>query len=219
MVEAILWDNDGVLVDTEGLFFAATRDVLARAQVVLTREVYLDFAMGSGRSVFELAKARGWTPDDIAAARRERDAAYAALLRSRPSLAIDGIAETLQALHGRARMAVVTSTSREHFELAHRRTGMRRFFEVVVAHEDYAQAKPHPEPYLTALRRLGLHPGRCVAIEDSERGLTAATRAGLRCIVIPNELTRGCAFSGASAVLADSRALLATLASFQADIL
>lgn len=213
MVEAILWDNDGVLVDTEGLFFEATRDALARAEVILTREVYLDLVMGNGRSVFELAEARGSTPDDLVAIRRARDAAYAALLRSGPSLAIDGIAETLQALHGRARMAVVTSSLREHFELAHRRTGMKRFFEVVVAREDYEQSKPHPEPYLTALRRLGLHPGRCVAIEDSERGLTAATRAGLRCIIVPNDLTRGCAFSGAAAVLADSRAMLAALGS------
>ena len=217
MVEAILWDNDGVLVDTEGLFFAVTRDALARAQVALTREVFLDFVMGSGRTVFELAEARGWTPDNVAALRRERDAAYADLLRNGPSLAIDGIAETLQALHGRARMAIVTTSSREHFELAHRHTGLRRFFEVVVAREDYEQSKPHPEPYLTALRRLGLHPGRCVAIEDSERGLTAATHAGLRCIVVPNELTRGCAFVGASAVLADSRAILAALASLQTN--
>jgi len=137
MVEAILWDNDGVLVDTEGLFFEATRDALARAQVILTREVFLDFVMGNGRSVFELVEARGWTPDNVVALRSERDAAYAALLRSGPSLAIDGIAETLQALHGRARMAVVTSSLREHFELAHRHTGMKRFFEVVVAREDY----------------------------------------------------------------------------------
>jgi HAD superfamily hydrolase (TIGR01509 family) len=217
MVEAILWDNDGVLVDTEGLCFAATRDTLARAQVVLTRDVYLDFVMGNGRSVFELAEARGSSPDAIAALRAERDAAFAALLRSAPSLAIDGIVETLQALHGRTRMAIVTTAPREHFELAHRRTGMRRFFEVVVAREDYEQSKPHPEPYLTALRRLGLRPDRCVAIEDSERGLTAATRAGLRCIIIPNDFTRGCDFSGAAAVLADSRAILATLASLQAD--
>ena len=213
MVEAILWDNDGVLVDTEGLCFAATRDALARVQVILTREVYLDFVMGNGRSVFELAEAQGSTPDEIAALRSERDAAFAALLRSAPSLAIDGIAETLQALHGRTRMAIVTTAPREHFELAHRHTGMRRFFEIVVAREDYEQSKPHPEPYLTAMRRLGLHPGRCVAIEDSERGLTAATRAGLRCIIVPNDFTRGCIFPGAAAVLADSRAILAALAS------
>jgi len=57
MVEAILWDNDGVLVDTEGLFYKATRLALARAQVDLTPELYLDYAMRQGRSTLELVAA------------------------------------------------------------------------------------------------------------------------------------------------------------------
>ena len=80
MIEAILWDNDGVLVDTEGLFFQATQEVLARADVQVSLDFYVDWVMGRGRSTFELASARGWSPDQIARLREERDLEYARLL-------------------------------------------------------------------------------------------------------------------------------------------
>ena len=71
MVEAILWDNDGVLVDTEGLFYQATRLALARADVDLTLELYLDYAMRHGRSTLELVAAQGWSPEQVDALRDE----------------------------------------------------------------------------------------------------------------------------------------------------
>jgi HAD superfamily hydrolase (TIGR01509 family) len=206
MIEAILWDNDGVLVDTEELFFNATRDALARAGVELTRERYIEFVMGSGRSVYEMVEAIGWSPEGVAALRRERDAAYRSMLASgvRP---IAGARETLRSLRGTSRMAVVTTSLREHFDLAHRRSGLREFFELILAREDYVESKPHPEPYLTAMRRMAVEPHRCIAVEDSERGLKAALAAGLRCIVVPSGLTRGASFTGAVAVLDDIRSV------------
>ena len=206
MIEAILWDNDGVLLDTEELFFEATREALARAGIELTREFFVNFAMGNGRSVFELVEARGWSPDAVAALRAERDQAYARML-SGQSRVIDGVVETLACLRGKARMAVVTTSLRRHFDLAHGRSGLREFFELDVAREDYVNSKPHPEPYLLALTHLALAPDRCVAIEDSERGLKAAVAAGLRCIVVPNRMTRGSQFAGATAVFDDLRAV------------
>jgi HAD superfamily hydrolase (TIGR01509 family) len=203
MLEAILWDNDGVLVDTEGLFFAATRAALARAGIELTLAQFVDIVMRRGAGVYNLITAPGWTPERIAALRRERNAAYAEMLRRGPDVAIAGVIDTLRALHGRLRMAVVTSSMREHFDLAHRRTAMAPFFETVVTREDYARSKPDPQPYLIALERLALTADRCVAVEDSERGLASARAAGLRCIVIPNALTRASTFAGAAAILDD----------------
>jgi HAD superfamily hydrolase (TIGR01509 family) len=200
MIEAILWDNDGVLVDTEGLFFDATRDALARAGIELTRSAFRNYVLREGRSVFEMVERRGWTPGQTAALRRERDNAYADLLRAGPR-AMPEVAGVLRALRGTFRMAVVTTALREHFEIAHQRSGLREYFEAVVAREDYVNSKPAPEPYLTGLARLRLRAQACVAVEDSERGLAAARAAGLRCIIVPNELTRGGRFAGAEAVL------------------
>jgi HAD superfamily hydrolase (TIGR01509 family) len=200
MVEAILWDNDGVLVDTERLYFQATHKALASAGVELTLELYKEVSLRQGQSLFYLAAQRGFTAEQVAALRVERDQIYTGLLRAQPVL-FPGVLEALHDLHKKYRMAIVTSSRRVHFDVMHEKTEISEFFEFVLAREDYGQSKPNPEPYLAALGRLGIAAERCVAIEDTERGLTAALAAGLRCIAIPHDFTRGCKFEAAEAVL------------------
>jgi len=200
MVEAILWDNDGVLVDSEGLFYQATRLALARADVDLTLELYLDYAMCQGRSTLELVAAQGWSPEQVDALRDERNVMYSNLLRTECSVFPD-VLPVLQTFSRRVRMAVVTSSRREHVEIAHQRNGLLDFFEFILAWEDYQYSKPHPEPYQMALQRMRLPAEHCVVIEDSERGLASALAAGLRCVVVPNQLTQNCVFAGATAIL------------------
>jgi HAD superfamily hydrolase (TIGR01509 family) len=210
MIEAVLWDNDGILVDTEGLYFRATRDTLARAGAELSREQFVEYLMRRGQSVWEVLLPE-LAAGEIARLRRVRDDAYSELLRSEPSM-MPGALETVRAMRGQYRMAVVTSSHREHFDLAHQHSGLVEMFETIVAREEYEQSKPHPEPYLTALARLGLSAERCIAVEDSERGLAAARAAGLRCIAIPHELTRAGDFSRAAAILRDITEVPATIA-------
>lgn len=200
MVEAILWDNDGVLVDTECLFFESTRRTLARIGIHLSLEQFLDLSMRQGRSAFELAIENGWQKQQLAHLKRERDVLYSELLRKHTRV-LPGVPETLKALHGRKRMAVVTSSQRQHFDVMHGAIALTNYFEFVLAREDYKETKPNPEPYLLALKRLGMKADNCVAVEDSERGLAAARAAGIRCLVIPNDITRSCSFQGATAIL------------------
>ena len=82
MVEAILWDNDGVLVDTERLYFQATQRALAGAGIELTLDLYKEVSLRQGKSLFSLATQRGLTAEQIAALRLERDEIYTGLLRS-----------------------------------------------------------------------------------------------------------------------------------------
>jgi HAD superfamily hydrolase (TIGR01509 family) len=210
MVDAILWDNDGVLVDTECLFFESTRRTLARIGIELRLEQFLELSMRQGRSAFDLAGARGWKRRQIVDLKHERDRLYSEMLRSQGRV-LPGVPETLRALHGRMRMAVVTSSQRQHFEALHGDIGLAGYFEFVLAREDYRKAKPNPEPYLLALERLRMRAERCVAVEDSERGLAAARAAGIRCLVIPNNMTRDCSFPGATAILPGAAAVLDAL--------
>jgi HAD superfamily hydrolase (TIGR01509 family) len=210
MIRAILWDNDGVLVDTERLYFEATRVALGRAGLRLTEDVYADLSLRQGRSVFDLLRQRGDGDAEIARLRGERDAHYLRLLQAGRPL-IDGVEDTLRALHGKFRMGVVTSAQKVHFDAVHRATGVERYFEFVLTREDYERTKPDPEPYRKAVGRMALHPDECIVIEDTERGLASARAAGLRCIVIPSPLAPAGNFSAAHAVVASVREVLRLL--------
>jgi beta-phosphoglucomutase-like phosphatase (HAD superfamily) len=99
----------------------------------------------------------------------------------------------------------------EPFARAHARSGLLSYFELVLTREAYGQSKPHPEPYLTAVARLGVDPAACLVIEDSERGLIAAKAAGLACWVVPSPLTAAGCFDDADAVLLDLAAVATRL--------
>lgn len=209
MIKAIFFDNDGVLVDTEHLYYQATRAILAEIGADVSEEQFIDISLRRGRSIFDLVSDR-LDPPAIDTMRRRRNERYGTLLAAGvPPL--DGIPEVLTALHGRARLAVVTSSNPEHFDAIHAGTGLLRFFEFAITNRDYARSKPHPDPYLTALERTGVAAAEAIAIEDSERGLAAARAAGLRCIVVPRGLTRGGRFDGAHRVLADTRDIVAAV--------
>ncbi len=196
----VLWDNDGVLVDTEGLYFRATQTVLATVGVELTPEQFIDISLRQGQSTFKLAAEQGIPVDTIDCLRAERDLLYVSFLQTEPCL-IDGVEETLRALYGRVRMGVVTSTRRQHFEIAHARTRLGKYLDFVVTLEDYRHSKPNPEPYLTAVSRYRLEPEQCIVVEDSERGLAAATAAGLECMIVRTEWSKDGDFRKASRVL------------------
>jgi HAD superfamily hydrolase (TIGR01509 family) len=195
-----LWDNDGVLVDTEHLFFRATSEIFGGSGIEVTRELYVDYAMRHGRSLFELMAARGVGEEEIRRIRSRRDDRYTQLLREGVEV-MPGVRETLASLQGQLPMAIVTASGREHFELIHAGLGLLRHFEFVLADGDYARHKPEPDPYLAAARRLGLDPSDCIAVEDSERGLRAAVAAGMRCLVVPSGFSAGGDFSAADRVL------------------
>jgi HAD superfamily hydrolase (TIGR01509 family) len=199
-MKAILWDNDGVLVDTEELYFRATREGLAELGIELDVADYIDVSLRRGASCFELASERGLAADRIEATRLRRNTRYEQLLREGVEL-IDGVSDTLRALRGTTRMAIVTSTRPEHFALVHDRLGIRDHFELVLTGADYTRFKPDPQPYLMAAERLGLAPADCLVVEDTERGLASATRAGMRCVVIPRGLSAGGDYSSAFRVL------------------
>jgi HAD superfamily hydrolase (TIGR01509 family) len=210
MIKAIFWDNDGVLVDTERLYFDATRQVLASVGVTLTKELYTELILVQARGAWYLAEAKGVSLARIEQLRNERNALYSELVRQDHPV-IDGVPEVLGALYGHYVMGVVTSSRKEHFDLIHQSTGLLKYFNFVLTGEDYQKYKPEPEPYLLAVHKSGCTKEECLAIEDSERGLVSAKEAGIRCFVIPTELTQSCNFSRADTILKSAKEILTQL--------
>ena len=191
----ILWDNDGVLVDTEQWYFAATREALAELGVDLPMDTYQQI-MIQGRSSWELALQAGVHPNRVQHGQERRDALYQAHLRTE-NLRIEGVLEVLAELAQHYQMAIVTTCKRRDFELIHRNPDLLQFMQFVLVREDYMESKPHPEPYLTALQKFSATPQQALVIEDSERGLRAARAAGIDCAVVDYHFTRSHDFSAA----------------------
>lgn len=200
-----MFDNDGVLVDTERLYLQATREVLAGAGVTLSDADYVELFLRTARGAWHLI---GGALDEptLAGLRARRDHRYQELIAA-GDIMIAGASRCVARLADRYRLAIVTSSDPAPFALAHARTGLLRHFELVLTREHYRNSKPDPEPYLTAVQRLGVPPERCLVIEDSERGLRAAKAAGLACWVIPSPLTREGRFGDADAILEDLAAV------------
>jgi HAD superfamily hydrolase (TIGR01509 family) len=211
MRKFLLWDQDGVLVDTERWFFIATQECLGELDVELDQATYLQY-MAAGRSYWELALDHGRSDVVIAEKRRERDRRYQSYLATK-DITIDGVLETLHALCQQYRMAIVSTSTRADVALIHRSRVLLPFFEFVLTIEDYAQPKPAPDPYCQALRRFGAVAREAVVIEDSARGLRSAMAAGIDCVVVYNAFTASQDFSGAWRMLHTIRELPGVLAS------
>ncbi|MGY8779505.1 MAG: HAD family hydrolase [Longimicrobiales bacterium] len=182
-VKFVLWDHDGVLVDTEPLFFEATARALADHGVAVSHDRWAALqAAGSGLvRLLDESEGVGVTHAEI---RHVRDEIYA----------VEEIARCY-------RSVMVTTSLRRYIDQIHGQTGLLEHFEHIVTAEDCSRRKPHPEPYLRAMDLIGATPEACVAIEDSPRGLASARAAGVRCVVVRSDFIRSGSFDGAERVL------------------
>lgn len=196
MKKQILFDNDGVLVETEKWYFAANVEILNTMGIHLEENRYREI-MIRGQSAFLLAEEAGFDPVTIERARERRNELYQHYLQTE-DIAIAGVREVLRELKEKYRMGIVTSARREDFELIHAERGIADFMEFVLCSGEYPRSKPHPDPYLLGLQRLGGKKEEAIVVEDSERGLRSAVSAGIDCVIVHNPFTVGHDFSQAT---------------------
>ena len=205
----ILFDHDGVLVETEQWFYQANKRALATLGIDLLRDAYL-VNMANGVSAWEAARVSGISESEIERGRELRDRYYQEYLVTE-DIEIEGVLETLDVLGTEYRMGIITTSKPSDFALIHEKRSILGHMEFYLTREDYEQAKPHPEPYLKGLQRFGATVAETVVIEDSARGLKSAIAAGIDCIVVANEFTAAHDLSKATARVATFRELPSTI--------
>ncbi|MEN9867330.1 MAG: hypothetical protein RL748_2920 [Pseudomonadota bacterium] len=205
-ISAILWDNDGVLVDTEHLFYQVNRELFHEHGIALTAQHFFDWFLQDNCGAWHLLTQ--FDAGQIVELRNERNRRYSQRLHEQGELLTPGIGAVVQQLAQRFRMAVVTSARHEDFHIIHRNTNLLQHFEFVLTDSDYVNSKPSPEPYLLGLQRLGLTAQQALVVEDSPRGLQAALAAGIGCIGIRSALTANYPFEGALCVVENNQQLL-----------
>lgn len=201
MPAAVVFDFDGTILDTETPEFRSWSEVYRRYGLELPLECWAR-GVGGAWGVFDpLAdlEARLGTRVDreaVAAWRSQRDQE---LIRAQDVL--PGVVPLLDQISaGGVAAAIASSSPRAWVEEHLVRLGLSGYFQVICTADDVERVKPAPDLYRLACRRLGVQPSRALAIEDSPNGALAALAAGLRCVVVPNEVTARLDFPPGTAI-------------------
>ena len=185
-IEAVVFDMDGVLVDTEHLW-----DEVREA---LTREWGGRYTPEAQEAMMGMSS-REWSRylHEVVGLREPAETINAEVVRRMLARyetelpIVPGAVEAVDRLAAAGlRLALASSSNRELIDAVLRELELTALFEVTVSSEEVARGKPAPDVYVEAARRLGLEPGRCAAVEDSASGIRAAKAAGMRIVAFPN---------------------------------
>ena len=189
--KAVLFDFDGVIVDTENIHIAAWQRTMLRMGWELTDDACARAAEIDDRVFLtELFAARKMDGADIDGWVRQKQDLAETMLADAPRV-YPGVVPLIDELRGKTRLGIVTTTWRRNVTIVLNALGLADAFEVIVAKEDVAQVKPAPDAYHLALRRMTLTPDDAIAIEDSPTGVVSARAAGLRVIAVGHRRPEG----------------------------
>lgn len=190
MFAAILWDMDGTLVDTEHLVWEVIRSAFQEAAGIALPDDLFSRLIGQSEADFYRGMAQLYSLGD-ADVSRIRDAFNRDYLPRLARVApLPGAVQRVREFAAKAPQALVTGSTSAQAGTVLAALKLADAFRHVVACDTYSRGKPDPEPFLAAAQRLGVDPSRCVAIEDSPSGVTAARRAGVKVVGI-HEGNRG----------------------------
>jgi HAD superfamily hydrolase (TIGR01509 family) len=188
---AVIFDFDGILIDSETPEYESHRRIFERCGVELTTGEWCDhiglWTEGHDERWFRELCARSKTAPDHDAYHAEKRRIFDQILPLEP---MRGIGELLAAIRDAGIPAAIASAAPASWVLrGAERLGIGPFFRAIVSGDDVVRRKPAPDVYLEAARRLGVDPAAAVAIEDSGPGIAAAHAAGMKTVAIPHRLT------------------------------
>jgi len=214
MVNAVVFDFDGVLADSEPLHLAACQDVFASIGITLTRDEYYSRYLGfDDRTLIrELGRDRGWRPEEQEVESLvARKAQVFDEVVERTEVLFPGAVECVRRLADDFPLGIASGALRHEIEMILARAGLDRHIRFIVASGDTPNSKPAPDPYARAAQLHGLPPSECVAIEDSRWGIESAKTAGLKCV--------GIATTYAAPQLSSADRVISSLDEFTADLI
>ena len=184
--DAVIFDMDGTLLDTEAVFKTIVYEVCSELGFEMTDDVHSSIVGGSHERTQQLLiESYGVTFPYTLFDERCR-----IIMRERSHAGVPvkpGAREFVTALReNNVPTAVATSSRNPHAQHHLGAAGLLDLFDTIVTRDDVVNPKPHPEPYLTAAGRLGIEPTRCLALEDSHAGVRAAHAAGMQTIMVPD---------------------------------
>ncbi len=201
MLKAIIFDCDGVIVDSEPHHLKAFQMILKTEGIILTEEEYYEKYLAlDDKGLFETVLAAHKRPVDNQILKKlilQKMPVYKKL--SGEELFIyPGVVDFVNKASGHYRLAIASGAFRGEIKFALDKGGIRSAFPIIVSAQDVRNGKPHPESYLTALNKLNaltpekspIKPSECVVIEDSLHGIESAVSAGMHCLAVTSSYPR-----------------------------
>ncbi len=198
MIDALIFDLDGLLADTEGLHCRSYQQTLAEIGIELTDEEYAEHWIRNGGSITEFLKSKD---KEYSPALRERKIEIYLKLVDECLTPMPGALDLLKNTYGNKRLALASSGFGAQVDYVLNKLSIKSYFEAVAYRENVKRLKPHPDIFLYAAEQLNVKPDNCLVFEDAEKGILAAHAAGMKSIAVPNKFTRNNDFSKATLVL------------------
>jgi putative hydrolase of the HAD superfamily len=193
MIKAVIFDFDGLIIDTETIWYEAFKEALSQFEVDLSIDQFA-LVIGTDDTVLNqymmdnLKESATITEVRESASRLFHEKIGQPILR-------EGVEDYLIASkEAGLKIGLASSSKRSWVEKYLKQLDILPYFEVIKTSDDVTSVKPDPELYLQAIKALGVKPEEAVAFEDSLNGLKAARAAGLKCVIFPNPVTTNLAF-------------------------
>lgn len=181
---AYIFDCDGTLADTMPLHYRGWQRLMADYGATFSEDLFYSLGGTPTERILEILRDQhGVKILDVPSVARRKEEYFLEMLHE--VTPIDAVVEIARESHGRLPLAVASGGMRQYVELTLDFIGIRSLFDAVVCFEDCARAKPFPDPFLEAARRLGVPPEDCLVFEDSHIGLEAAQAAGMQYVFVP----------------------------------
>ncbi|NDD91336.1 HAD family phosphatase [bacterium] len=179
---ALLFDLDGTLVDSMPIHNTVWEETLRENGCLITSEILQEYAGIPSERTIELLNDRfGWKLDPKRITETKEERAFELLSSLRP---IPSVLQYVESYYQKVPLAVVSGGSRELVRRTLESTQLLRYFGAVISFNDAPRAKPHPDPFLMAAKKLRVSPLDCVVFEDGQAGIVAAKAAGMRVIQV-----------------------------------
>jgi len=206
-LKAILFDFDGTLVDSEPLHFQMWQQLLAKYGVELTEQQYKDHYAGvptTLNAVDMISRFKLSIPaNSLASAKKELTRSI--ISKSGFPLMPDVREILAQLTRYDLKLGIVTGAAKSNVHATIKAHSLEKYFSIIVSGEDVSRNKPAPDCYLLAMSQMGISERDCLAFEDTELGLAAASSAGIMCLAIPTALSSHHDFSNAVGVFSSLR--------------
>lgn len=185
----IMWDMDGVLVDSASFHLAAWQEVFSKRGVKFSEEDFIRIFGSRNDFIVRSILGQNILEEDIKSIVQEKELEFRDKIKGKVKL-LPGASKLLDMMKGNLKMALVSSAPKENIDLIINELNIEEYFDCIVSGHEVAESKPSPEIYSLAAQKLETNPRNCLVIEDSPLGVKGAKAAGMKCVAVSHSRHR-----------------------------